>query len=173
MAPTPDWGVPGGVTIFYTVLEHQLRPFLACFPPWRNATSWRLSAELCEIFIRLIQNGMLLLNSHSNRVLVRVAVQPTATILNQHGPITSLQPTASYISWPASLTIAHSSGNVSRECPGMNHVVVMLYFSNSFRSLRIPTVPAKRPDINELESYWQSSNARSPLEMSLVESSPP
>ena len=75
---------PGGgrLTIFYTVLEHQLRTFLACFPPWRNATSRWLSTKLCEIFVRLIQNGMLLLNGHSNRVLVRVAVQPTTKILH-------------------------------------------------------------------------------------------
>ena len=41
--------------------------------------------------------------------------------------------------------MAHSSGNVSRECPGMNQVVLMLYFSNILRSLRTPTVPANRP----------------------------
>lgn len=60
------------------------------------------------------------------------------------------------ISCPASRTIAHSSGNVSSECPGMNHVAFMLYFSNSFSSRRVPMVPAHIP-----------------REMSLVESSPP
>ena len=53
----------------------------------------------------------------------------------------------------------------------MNHVVLISYLSNSFRSLRTPTVPAKRPDINQLRAI--GSNARLPLEISLVESSPP
>lgn len=49
------------------------------------------------------------------------------------------------ISCPASRTIAHSSGNVSRLCPGMNHEALMLYFSNSFNKRRVPIVPAQRP----------------------------
>ena len=49
------------------------------------------------------------------------------------------------ISCPASLTISHSSLNVSRECPGMNHVVLILYLSKSLRRRRTPTVPAKSP----------------------------
>lgn len=50
-----------------------------------------------------------------------------------------------HISWPASRIMAHSSGKDSRECPGMNHVVVILYFSKSLSSLLTPTVPAKIP----------------------------
>jgi hypothetical protein len=49
-----------------------------------------------------------------------------------------------------------SSGNVSRLWPGMNHVVLILYLSNSFRRRCVPTVPANRPRL-----------------MSLVLSSPP
>jgi hypothetical protein len=60
------------------------------------------------------------------------------------------------ISCPASRTAAISSGNVSRLCPGMNHVVLMSYFANSFKRRCVPIVPAKRPRL-----------------MSLVLSSPP
>ena len=58
--------------------------------------------------------------------------------------------------FPSGDSLAHSSGKVSSEWPGMNHVALMLYFSNSLRRRRVPRVPAKRP-----------------REMSLVESSPP
>src|SRR5262249_19889422 len=48
-------------------------------------------------------------------------------------------------SWPASTTSLVSSGNVSIEWPGMNHVVLRSYLSNSLRRRRDPTSPAKRP----------------------------
>ena len=57
-----------------------------------------------------------------------------------------------HISCPASLTSAHSSGNVSSECPGMNQVVLISYLANSFNSLRTPTVPAKRPFCAQIKS---------------------
>jgi len=79
-----------------------------------------------------------------------------------------------YISCPASLIIVHSSGKVSSECPGMNQVVLMLYLANSFRSLRTPIVPANIP-IHHLAilSTVHGAGHSLPLEMSLVESSPP
>ena len=49
------------------------------------------------------------------------------------------------ISWPASTIIRHSSGKVSRLCPGMNQVVLILYLSNILSKRRTPMVPAKRP----------------------------
>lgn len=57
------------------------------------------------------------------------------------------------ISWPCSTIIRHSSGNVSSEWPGMKKVVLMLYFWNSFNMRRTPIVPAKSPrEISEVES---------------------
>src|SRR3954469_3847841 len=49
------------------------------------------------------------------------------------------------ISWPASTTLRISSGKVSIECPGMNHVVFRPYFSKSFSSRSDPTSPANMP----------------------------
>ena len=66
------------------------------------------------------------------------------------------------ISWPASLTAASCSGNVSKLCPndvitgfeighvnihspGMNQVVLILYLSKSLRSRGTPTSPAYIP----------------------------
>ena len=60
------------------------------------------------------------------------------------------------ISCPASATMRVSSGKVSIEWPGMNHVVVSPAFSNRSSSRGVPTSPAK-----------------SPREMSSGESSPP
>lgn len=51
-----------------------------------------------------------------------------------------------YISCPASLTMAHSSGKVSSEWPGMKKVVLISYLAKSSRSRRTPTVPAKSPE---------------------------
>lgn len=75
-------------------------------------------------------------------------------------------PTA-YISWPASLTAAICLGNVSRlwpdgsisfnrlfaahpDLPGINHVVFIPYFANSFNSLGEPTSPANMPRVISL-----------------------
>ncbi len=56
----------------------------------------------------------------------------------------------------------------------MNHVVLMLYLSNSFSSLRTPMVPAKRPGLQLSKKLLLSAiGFHRPLEMSLVESSPP
>src|SRR5436190_22515871 len=60
------------------------------------------------------------------------------------------------ISWPASTTSLVSSGNVSIEWPGMNHVVFRPYLANNLRRRRLPTSPANTP-----------------REMSSGESSPP
>ncbi len=58
-----------------------------------------------------------------------------------------------YISCPASLTISHSSRNVSSECPGTKKVDLMPYLSNNFRRRRTPTVPAKRPFVWEKQQH--------------------
>ena len=52
------------------------------FPPWRHAASRRLPTELGEILIRLIQDGVLLLDGHGHRVLVRVAVKASANTID-------------------------------------------------------------------------------------------
>lgn len=62
-----------------------------------------------------------------------------------HQPTIAASVQTTCISCPASLTISHSSLNVSSECPGMNHVVLILYLSKSFSRRRTPTVPAKSP----------------------------
>jgi hypothetical protein len=41
--------------------------------------------------------------------------------------------------------MAHSSGKVSREWPGMNQVALMLYFLKRLRRRTVPMWPAKRP----------------------------
>ena len=51
----------------------------------------------------------------------------------------------SYISWPASRILAICSGKDSTECAGMNHVVLMLYFSHNFNRRSTPTVAPKMP----------------------------
>lgn len=146
----PIWWIER--TILHTILQHQFCSLLTRFPPRCNITAWRLSAEGCKVFVCLVQDGMLLFDGHSNWILVRVAMEPsTRFLLAQNNTYSHIR--VLYISCPASLIIAHSSGNVSREWPGMNHVVLILYLSNSFRSLRTPTVPAKRPVINQLCAY--------------------
>jgi hypothetical protein len=58
-----------------------------------------------------------------------------------------------YISCPASRIMALSSGNVSREWPGMNQVALILYFSKSLSIRRVPIVPANIPrEMSEVES---------------------
>lgn len=52
---------------------------------------------------------------------------------------------STHISCPASRTLAICSGNVSSECPGINHVVLISNFSKSLRRRTEPTSPAKRP----------------------------
>ena len=87
---------------------------------------------------------MLLLEAHLFRVLVRVAMKssaPSSVIVSRHLSASRGRD----ISCPASRIIAHSSGKVSKECPGIYHVVLMLYFSNNRRRRRTPIVPANSP----------------------------
>ena len=50
----------------------------------------------------------------------------------------------------------------------------MSYFAKSLSSLRTPTVPAKKPpDLSALTVIAGRGSVHSPLEISLVESSPP
>ena len=49
------------------------------------------------------------------------------------------------ISWPAEATAFISSGKVSIEWPGMNHVVLIPHLSNRRRSRGEPTLPANTP----------------------------
>lgn len=61
-------------TIFHAILEHQLGTLLARFPPWCDVPTRRLSTELGQVLVRLIKDGVLLLEAHSLGVLVAVAV---------------------------------------------------------------------------------------------------
>ena len=133
------------LTVFHPIFEHQFCTFLARFPPWGHAASRRLPTELGEILVCLIQDSMLLLDRHGHRIFMRVAMKSSTIVPLQYGESLCNRTWRSYISCPASLTMVHSSGNVSRECPGIKKVVLMSYLAKSFRSLRTPTVPAKRP----------------------------
>jgi hypothetical protein len=79
----------------------------------------------------------LLLLIHSGRILMRVSMKTTRGSAMKHN--------YTYISCPASLTAAICSGNVSRLCPGMNHVVFIPSFSNNLNRRTEPTSPAYIP----------------------------
>jgi len=68
-----------GRTVFNTILQHQLRAFLRCFPPRCDAASWRFAAEVCELLVGLVEDSVLLFEGHSDWVLVRVAVEASAS----------------------------------------------------------------------------------------------
>lgn len=51
----------------------------------------------------------------------------------------------SYISCPASLTLANCEGKLSMECAGTNQVVLMLYFDQRLKRRSMPTVAPKIP----------------------------
>ena len=72
------------LTIFDTVLEHQLSPFLTSFPPRGDVTSRRPSTKFREVLIGLVQNGMLLLKAHSHWVFMRISMQPSAMMVIQY-----------------------------------------------------------------------------------------
>lgn len=50
----------------------------------RDVPSWRLAAELSEVFVGLVQDSMLLFKIHLNRVLMRVAVEASVEEFVQH-----------------------------------------------------------------------------------------
>jgi len=75
----------------------------------------------------LVHDGSLLLQCHSNWVLVAISVKSyRAKVTYVSRDRLGLTSIPIPISWPASAIMRHSSGNVSREWPGMNHVVLML-----------------------------------------------
>lgn len=61
-------------TILEPVFQHQLGAFFRCFPPWRNGASRRFAAEITDLLVRLVEDGMLLFQRHLGRVFVRIAV---------------------------------------------------------------------------------------------------
>lgn len=62
-------------TVFDAVLEQQLSSLLAGFPERSHAAPRRLAAEVCQLFVGLGQDLVLLLDRQPHRVLVRIAVQ--------------------------------------------------------------------------------------------------
>lgn len=44
-------------------------------PPGSYRAPWRFAAELAELFVGLVEDGVLLLDVHFGRVLVRVAME--------------------------------------------------------------------------------------------------
>lgn len=131
-------------TVFDAILEHEQSTVLAGFPPRRYRSTRRFPAEIGELFVRFLENGFLLLKTHSHWILMRVTMEPSRA-MTKFQRIDLFPVHTPYISCPASLIIAHSSGKVSREWPGMKKVVLISYLAKSFRSLRTPTVPAKMP----------------------------
>ena len=71
------------LTIFHAVFEHKLGTFLAGFPPWRDVASRWLPTKFGKILVGFVENGMLLLETHGLRVLVRVAMEPSRKRLFQ------------------------------------------------------------------------------------------
>lgn len=61
-------------TILEPVFQHQLGTFFRCFPPRRDGASRRFAAEVGELLVRLVEDGVLLFQRHPRRVLVRIAV---------------------------------------------------------------------------------------------------
>ena len=61
-------------TVFDSILQHQLRPFLTRLPPGRHTAPGRLATELSQLLVRLIQDGMLLFEVHRDGVFVGIAV---------------------------------------------------------------------------------------------------
>lgn len=136
--------VGNGRTIFNAIFEHEESTRLARFPPRRYRPTRRLSAKFGDLFVSLIEDSLLLFESHRYWILVRIAMK-SSRAMSHFQCVGLIEFDATYISCPASLTIAHSSGKVSREWPGMKNVVLMSYLAKSFSSLRTPTVPAKMP----------------------------
>lgn len=134
----------GATTISQSVIQ-------ANTPVLRFLTSaGRLATKVGKLSIGLVKNSMLLFEGHGVRILVRITMETSlaAKVLanwkwNIHRKSGRKWV---YISCPASLTMAHSLGKVSREWPGMNQVVLISYLAKSFRSRGTPTLPAKRPE---------------------------
>ena len=73
-------------TVFNSVFQHKLSPFLRCFPPRGNATTWRLAAEFSELLVGFIQNRMLLFNGQLGRVLMRISMKTDfVACVSDHG----------------------------------------------------------------------------------------
>lgn len=64
-------------TILDPVFQHQLGALFGCFPPRRDGASRRSAAEVGDLLVRLVEDGMLLFQRHPRRILVRIAVQPS------------------------------------------------------------------------------------------------
>ncbi len=89
-------------TIFHAILQHQLGTLLARFPPWRDVPTRWLPTEFSQVLVSLVEDSMLLLEAHSLRVLVTVAVQASVGIISArrlplmcHVPL-HLMPSISY-----------------------------------------------------------------------------
>lgn len=63
------------VVVLNAVREQQLRALLARLPPGDDVSPRRLSAEVREQAVRLVEDVALLLDGHVDGVLVRVPVQ--------------------------------------------------------------------------------------------------
>ena len=64
-------------TVFNAIFQHQFRTFLAGLPPGRHGASRGLAAKVGELFVRLVEDGVLLLDAHGGGVLVRVTMETT------------------------------------------------------------------------------------------------
>lgn len=138
------------LTIQNALVQQHFGPFLAHLPPRRHTPERFLAtAKLGQLLEREFKNVALLLGRAAGGVFVGIAVKPAA---DQSRLPTTRYPEPSvgrgdrtHISWPASRTMAISFGNVSKECPGINHVVLMPYLSNNLSRRGLPTSPANMP----------------------------
>lgn len=64
-------------TVFDPILHHQFSPLFARFPPWSDNSPRGLPTKLSQLLVRLVHNGVLLLQVHLRWVLVRISMQPT------------------------------------------------------------------------------------------------
>lgn len=112
----------------------------------------RLATKFSKLSVGFIKNILLLFEGHTGRIFMRIAMKTSLAAKGISAFHVKCTPNpgrkVAYISCPASLTMAHSLGKVSKEWPGMNHVVLISYLANSFRSRGTPTLPANRPEMS-------------------------
>ena len=134
--------------------------------------SWWLSTEVGEIFVGLIQDSMLLFNAHLDRILMRIAMEASMDVFFQHDdhPPSGVTPIhfMSCISYHSTF-FGESVQGVSRNEPGGLDVVLCEQLQE--------TANANRTSEETLDHSAQNSRKYIgigiPLEISLVESSPP
>lgn len=63
------------MVVLHAILKHEFRTFLATFPPWGYYAPRRFPTKIFEQPVAFVHDGSLLLQIHSGRILMGVAVK--------------------------------------------------------------------------------------------------